>query len=554
MKSTPGLSPTPRPRVLALAVDAPNHALLLQWMDAGALPNLARLRASSQCFNLQSEKRFSNEHSWIPVLTGRRRERWSHWLDAWDPQAYRFKEASLYDWLQAPLFYALGPRKHVVAFDLSAPVVDDVHGIQVCGFASELNESFPQSSPPHLIDDLVERFGPDPKLEQRHRIINGVSQREGLSWIVPSCYRRDRMETFVKSLVASVERRTAACMELMETQPWDLFIAAYTEIHTAGHSLWHLSQPHPLSVLREGAQDPMLAVYQAMDESVGQLVAAAGDDVSVVFFTLDATVVDSLESARAVFLPEFLYRWNFGGEAALAPGDTQGPPPAPRLDYELHWKHEVWALRTAAGERAMESPGQQEAEGDPLSWCPGNWYAPCWPQMRAFAMPSVADGNIRLNVRGREAHGQVAPDEFLAECARIARDITTLVNPRTGRPVVQEVLRVRDDPFDDDPAKPPADLIVVFREDGPLDVVDSPLTGRIGPIPFFRTSSHQAHGKVLENLMFVRQPGTQAAGWASGAAGPEDVPATVLALMDEPVPRDFDGRPLVARGCGNDAT
>ncbi len=547
MRSKLDIHPATRQRVFALAVDSPNHALLLQWLNQGALPNLARLREASQCFTVHSEKSFSNEHCWIPFLTGRRRDRLSNCFDFWDSKTYEFKEASMYDGVQSPLFYALGERRHVVAFDLAAPVVDHVLGVQVSGFAVELNESFPQSSPPELLDQLVKRFGPDPKLEKRHTVINAVSQREGLSWIVPSCYRQDQMEKLTQNLCASVERRTAACLALLESEPWDLFIAAYSEIHSAGHSLWHLSQPHPLSVLGGDQPDPVLAVYQAVDESVGRLVAAAGEDTTVVFFTLDATVVDSLENARAVFLPEFLYRWNFPGKAALALGDAHTPPEAPRLDYQQHWKHEIWALRTAEGERALESPTQQEERGDPLSWCPGNWYAPNWPNMRAFAIPSVADGSVRLNVCGREANGKVKPEDFLVECDRLTRDLATLVNPRTGKPIVQQVVRVRDDPFDEDTTKSPADLIVICHEDGPLDVVDSTLIGRIGPIPFFRTSSHQAHGQRLENLMFVRQPDNPQAGWASDAAKLEDIPATLLALMGECVPPSFDGRILVDR-------
>lgn len=56
MKSQPDMHSASRQRVLALAVDAPNHALLQKWMDEGALPNLARLREASQCFLLQSQK------------------------------------------------------------------------------------------------------------------------------------------------------------------------------------------------------------------------------------------------------------------------------------------------------------------------------------------------------------------------------------------------------------------------------------------------------------------------------------------------------------------
>jgi hypothetical protein len=537
--------PPPRQRILSLAVDAPNHELLLKWMDSGELPHLARLRQRSHAFSLTSEKRFSNEHSWIPVLTGQQRDRWAHWLDVWNPLTYRFEEASLYDWLQAPLFYALGPKRHVVAFDLSAPVVENVKGVQVNGFASELNEIFPQSAPAGLMDLLIESFGPDPKLERHQRITNGVSGREGLSWIVPSCYRPDRMQVFVQALLDSVQRRTRACLHLLDTEPWDLFIAAYTEIHTAGHLLWHLSQPHPLSGLGSDSYDPMLCVYQAVDQSVGQLVEAAGSDVAVVFFTLDATVVDSLENVRAVFLPEFLFRWNFPQQAALAMSDPNSPPEPPRMDYQAHWKHEIWALRTPTGERELESPVHQEARGDPLSWCPGNWYAPCWPRMRAFALPSIADGGVRLNVKGREGNGLVDPADFCSECDRLVQDIAGLVNARTGQPIVREILRVRDDPFDADPCKPPADLIVVCHENGPLDVVDSPLVGRIGPVPYFRTSSHQAHGQQVDNLMLVSEQAGLPAQKNSGSGSLHDIPATILAVLGEPVPAEFDGRALV---------
>lgn len=536
--STAGRGPT----VLALALDAPHHGLLMRWMDEGQLPHLARLRDSSVALDIQSCKQHSNEHSWIPVLTGRRRDNWSHWMDAWDPGRYLFSEASLFNWLQAPVFYALGDRRHVVAFDLSAPVTEGVNGVQVCGFASELNESFPQSQPPGLVQALVERFGPDPKLIAPQRITNGATGREGVSWTVPSCYRPDQMGAFGQALVRSVERRTAACLHLMATEPWDLFIAGWSELHTAGHVMWHLSQPHPLDVLRQpGQADPLLAVYAAVDHSVQQLVEAAGAGAIRVAFTLDATVPDSLENARAVFLPEFLYRWNFPGQAALAPGDAGSPPPAPRLDYREHWKHEIWKLRTPHGEAELESPAAQEARGDPLGWCPGNWYAPLWPRMKAFALPSVADGYVRLNVIGREAQGLVAPEAFGEVCAQLIASLLELVNARTGRPIVREVIRVRHDPFDADPRQPPADLIVVCHEDGAVDVVDSPRIGRIGPVPYFRSSSHQAHGAVLHNVMYASGPGIAGGRSLPGPGRLEDIPATILALLGLAQPPEFDG-------------
>ncbi|MBI5278598.1 MAG: alkaline phosphatase family protein [Burkholderiales bacterium] len=529
-----------RQRVLALALDAPNHELLLQWMAGGRLPQLERLRQRGLAVTIESRKAHSNEHCWVPVLTGIGRGRWDHWLDRFEASTYRFSEASLFDWLQAPLFYALGERRHVVAFDMAAPVVQGVKGVQVSGFAAELNEAFPQSDPPGLLQELERRLGPDPKLPPvPQRIVNAVSQREGVSWTIPCCYDREAMQAFAASLVQSVQRRTDACLQLMAREPWDLFLAAFTEVHTAGHVLWHLSQPHPLQALRGGGEDPLLAVYQAVDESVGRLAEAAGEDTAVVFFSLDATVVDSLENARIVFLPELLYRWNFPGRAALAVGDAASAVPGASFDYHQHWKHEVWKLRTPEGVADLESPAQQQVRGDPLGWCPANWYAPLWPRMKAFALPSVADGYIRINVAGREAQGCVAPQDFDAVCRELVREVFAMANARTGQPIVREVVRVRADPFDADPKKPPADLIVVFREDGPLDVADTPF-GRIGPVPYFRTSSHQSHDAVLRNVLLAGGPGI-APRRAAATARLEDIPATLLDLLGVERPASFDG-------------
>ena len=529
-------------RVLAIGLDAPNHGLLMDWIARGWLPRLRELQHRSARHAIESEKRYSNEHCWIPVLTGRSRDRWDHWLDRWDPERYVFAEASLFDWIQAPLFYALGGQRHVAAFDLAAPVVPGVQGFQVSGFAVELNECFPQSDPPELMPALIARYGHDPKIHVPQRINNRLSKRDGISWTIPSLYDPVQMADFTDALVRSIERRTQACLDLLSSEPWDLFITAYSEVHSAGHVLWHLSQPHPLAVLRSGGDDPLLRVYQAVDRSIGELLAAMGVNTRVAFFTLDATVPDCLENARAAFLPEFLYRWSFPGKAALAVDAATGQVPALRLDYAAHWKHEVWQLCNATARDELESPSAQEAAGDPMSWCPANWYAPLWSRMPAFALPSVADGYIRVNVRGREANGLVGPDEFDACCAELARAVSTLMNARTGAPLVREVLRVRDDPFDADPKKPPADLIVVFDEACPVDTADSPLVGRIGPLPYFRSSSHQSHGATLENLLYVSGSGIEP-GDRAGVARLEDVPATLLALLGVPLPGEFDGVP-----------
>ena len=44
---------------------------------------------------------------------------------------------------------------------------------------------------------------------------------------------------------------------------------------------------------------------------------------------------------------------------------------------------------------------------------------------------------------------------------------------------------------------PPADLIVLWQEESPTDVVDGAGIGRIGPLPYFRSGGHSSRGFVI---------------------------------------------------------
>jgi predicted AlkP superfamily phosphohydrolase/phosphomutase len=171
----------------------------------------------------------------------------------------------------------------------------------------------------------------------------------------------------------------------------------------------------------------------------------------------------------------------------------------------------------------------------PLGAQPPMWYHPAWAGMEAFALPSFSEGYVRLNVRGREAQGIVEPDRYDETCDRITAELHRLTNPRTGTPAVRRVVRTRASADDAGGERPSdADLIVLW--DGvPMDVVDHPRAGRIGPVPFKRSGSH-----VHRGFLMACGPGI-----AQGQRLPErhalDIPPTILTLLGAPVPSHFEG-------------
>jgi predicted AlkP superfamily phosphohydrolase/phosphomutase len=158
--------------------------------------------------------------------------------------------------------------------------------------------------------------------------------------------------------------------------------------------------------------------------------------------------------------------------------------------------------------------------------------------MRAFALPTYSEGLIRINLQGRDASGLVAPHAYHRTCDEICELLGELRDARSGGPMVREIVRTRSGPGDDDPSRPPADLIVLWQEDTPTDVVEGPRTGRIGPLPYFRSGGHSSRG-----FLAAAGPGIAPGSRLAGSSA-QDLTATILHLLGEPVPAHVGGRPV----------
>ncbi|WP_353837749.1 hypothetical protein [Moorena sp. SIO4E2] len=303
-----------------------------------------------------------------------------------------------------------------------------------------------------------------------------------------------------------------------------------------------MSQPHPLSEINEGS-DFLLEIFQGVDRAIGEILSQVSEETYVVIFSAHGMSSNFLDVPSMFFLAEFMYRWTFPGQTALVAGKQNTTPPLPKFNYFYpnwdwdYWQQEIWSQRTSGIE--LESPRQQQEAGEPMCWQPANWYKPIWHKMKAFALPSFSDGYIRINLKGREALGQVQPSDYDQVCNDICEHLSRLTDGRTGKPMVKQVIRTRQDPTTENLKNCPADLIVKWQEDHPTDVVDSPDFGRIGPVPYLRSGSHNSQGFVM-----IKGPQMEA-GKSLPIGKAPDLPATILNLMGIPIPDYFDGQSLI---------
>jgi predicted AlkP superfamily phosphohydrolase/phosphomutase len=543
--------------VVAISLDAADPSCIARWISEGILPTLARLRREGAQGPLRSYDSLRAESPWPTFLTGAPPEKVGYWAPVkLRPGSYALESVGAYDLVEYPPFYALGGGHRIAAFDVpQIQPSDDVHGVQVLAWGAHSPLTASLSRPEGLLQELIDRHGEHPVLGRDYAAVHDLADLRRLQ----------------HDLETGIARRAAICRDLLGREAWDLFLTAFGAFHSAGHALWHLSDPahplHPVLAPRYGS-DPLRQIYAAADRALGEVIDAAPPDAHLVVFSPHGMVCNTSDLPSMVFLPELLFRLSFPGRAAIAPGRPGTPPGGMVLGRRIAregWARVLWSMTRESSPlksalkkrlpdrlfRRLEPWFGEPSESDPdaplrlfdrgqvACFEPAVWFQRFWPRMKAFALPSTAEGHIRINLQDREPEGIVPPSAYDGLCDEIIRMLERVTDARTGAPLVKEVLRTRRSAADRDPRLPDPDLVVLWRQEAPADVADSPDLGRVGPVPFFRSGGHGEEG-----LLLVRGPGVE-----PGSSLPPgrlvDVGPTILRLMDAPIPGRLAGKPLV---------
>jgi len=539
--------------VIAIGLDAADPSVVEKWMDEGHLKTLSQLRQKGAYARLDTFKHYRAETPWTTFLTGCSPKHTGFWSPVtYSKDTYGVVDTGAYKFTEYKPFYGLGADYRVAVFDMpQSALVEEANGPQVLAWGAHSALTPRHSLPETLFQQVIDQYGDHPMFDKDHADTRNL----------------EALQKLKDGLVIGIRRRAEICRDMLARERWNLLLTVFGEAHTAGHFFWHLSQPeHPLYArLASKSSDLMLETFVAMDEAIGEIISKAPEDAAIIVFSAHGMGPNVMDLPSMLFLPELMYRFNFG-QAAIAPGVVGTSLPSPKTSYmKRGWLGEIWSLqrdpnplrrflRMWAPTKLFEkiepflggspnpgllSPHTLMAEGDNLYFQPGRWYQPFWSKMRAFALPSYSEGYIRINLKGREAQGIVDPSEYDALCEEITCMLYNLKDPRTGKPMVREITRTRQEAMDPDPKLPDADLVVLWQEEYATDVVDSPELGRIGPVPYLRTGSHRSRG-----FMVVQGPGIE-----PGTSLPHghalDLAPTVLELMGAPIPDYFEGKPMV---------
>ncbi len=546
-------------KVVVIGLDSADSQLIKRWASAGHLPQFSQLlqegayadiRSSLSYGNNSKEECCTTEVLWTSFLTSCKPSKTGFWsITDYSPDSYSITSSLTdcsYDYAEFPLFYALGEQYRVASFNVpSSAISDQVNGVQLLGWAGHFPGVRSQAHPPELIESIIEKYGENPIL----------FKDDGIWW------DKKYIEWEKQAIKSSVRTQSRLYQNFLKDNSLDLFLGAFSELHTAGHDLYaHSETDHPLyPYLRTGDyqnNNPLRDAYQEIDAALGKILNEVTDDTYFLVFSPHGIGPNFSDLLSHLFLPEFLYRFSFPGQTIIPGKIKRLPHPIKTDPFRNGWTAETWTdlyesnfiekylkkwtprQYLTSSYKGLRSPFSSEAQQSDQSWMPAMWYQPLWPQMQAFALPGFANGHIRINLQGREKEGIVPLSEYDAVCLKITDFLHRLKDGRTDRPIVKKVVRTRLDGSDNEPKTPHPDLVVYWNENT-TDVIDSPDFGRVGPVTYSRAGTHYDRG-----FLMLKGPGIEP-GEHLPTADIVDLAPTILELLGARIPNYFDGQSML---------
>ena len=228
---------------------------------------------------------------------------------------------------------------------------------------------------------------------------------------------------------------------------WDFFAVNFSETHDIGHRFWDIHDPtHPQHdpKLRAAIGDPLEIQYRRMDAVFGELLAQVGPETIVMFYT--STGMQANYSGNGL-LDYFLSRMN-------------------NHQFESFFDRPCFEIRN-----------------------------------------HHASGAVRFNLKGRESRGIIEEKDFDPFADNLTGHLLELTDTETGRPVVKDVVKVRE-VFPGRRLNDLPDLFVVWERDAPIRGFDSPAYGRMdfGDFRSLWTGDHSTNASMYIRNALIDSP------------------------------------------------
>lgn len=438
-------------RVMMLAIDSMSLPFARQHLNR--LPTFKRLMTTGRVRQLASTAETMSASVWPtfamgaePGLHGR------YFPFQWDPATMSFRRAAKPVWSGRfdydPFWFDLA-RDGIdcIALDpVDLAISSEAPCLQICNWSCQ-SSGAAFSSDPAILSKLRWRFG-----------------RRPIGAEVPVPKTRRQCRTIRNRMIKALRAKTNALLWLSKNRNWQFFLAAYCELHRAGHNLW----PVDAEFASDSDPDALLSVYKEMDRQLGRLIkSTALEDTLFVIFAIHGM---DANRAQDYFLPEIMNRLNNVYVDGAAPEQT------------TNVNANLFSMLRNTLPSGLQYAAVQALGEDIQDWVVNRSFVGGldWPKTPAFPVASGGEGYIRLNIKGRERDGFFDPDSpTLAKYVDwLTNELSQIRVKETHEPLVKKITFLQSE-FPGPCADMLPDLLLDWAPAAPVETIESRTIGAI---------------------------------------------------------------------------
>jgi predicted AlkP superfamily phosphohydrolase/phosphomutase len=501
-------------KVLIIGLDGATWTVLKPWVDQGLLPNLARLMAKGSWGDLRSTVPPLTAPAWSSFLTGKNPGKHGvfHFASL-DDRPADLSQAEIVDGRSiqsSTLWDILGHSQRnvgVINVPMSYPP-RPVNGFMITGLLtppSAAQFTYPaglaEEVPPSYQIDL-DRF-----IEQKPFAANEQGQKEKRV-VKPSL-------TLMAEFLQMERERGRLALQLMDSHEWDAFMVVFTASDRMGHYLWNYHRAEDLDGSDESRalHEAIVDFYREQDKMIGDLVAAAGPEASVLLMSDHG--MGPIYS-KITHWNNWLYN---EGYLKLASGSNKSAD---------GWLLRLGLPRDKIGRALRRLPGVASSRAFRKAKSARTAQIDFQASDAYYVRIFDPVGGIRVNGQGQEKRALVN---------RLLDQVCQVVDPATGRPIVRWAYR-REECYWGPYAHQMPDIILVFQP----DYGSSNRLSNYSAIATERPNIDDPGGHHIEGIFVAAGPQVIHHDQPLEELDIVDVAPTVLYLMGLPVPEDMDGR------------